>query len=182
MVIYTSKQTFPSLFSRHASHSHPTIFKHHIKPSTLLDHRLIVTIPSTLRLKKRQTTSRTAAIDNTSTAMDVFNEFCLECDRQTISGPYCSQACRLADLERASACCSSASSPSSPSMSPSFVLHDHRPTLSHSASRTSLTSLASTTSSTSSSWSTSSHQVQPELKDYFDALSAGNNPRRRSYT
>ncbi|KAI9886880.1 MAG: hypothetical protein M1823_001316 [Watsoniomyces obsoletus] len=29
-------------------------------------------------------------------------DFCLACDRQTTGGVYCSQACRLADLERAS--------------------------------------------------------------------------------
>ena len=29
-------------------------------------------------------------------------DFCLTCDRQTTGGAYCSQACRLADLEKAS--------------------------------------------------------------------------------
>ncbi|KAI9856010.1 MAG: hypothetical protein M1824_005707 [Vezdaea acicularis] len=37
-------------------------------------------------------------------------DFCLACDRQTTGGAYCSQTCRLADLERAS----HASEPSSP--------------------------------------------------------------------
>ncbi|KAI9756401.1 MAG: hypothetical protein M1815_003662 [Lichina confinis] len=32
--------------------------------------------------------------------MGCFPDFCLACDQQTACGPYCSQACRLADLER----------------------------------------------------------------------------------
>ncbi|KAI9749182.1 MAG: hypothetical protein M1815_002712 [Lichina confinis] len=35
--------------------------------------------------------------------MGCFPDFCLACDRQTTGGPYCSQACRLTDLERGSA-------------------------------------------------------------------------------
>ena len=42
--------------------------------------------------------------------MDCFHDFCLACDRESTSGLYCSQACRLADLEKAS----SPSSPTSP--------------------------------------------------------------------
>ena len=46
--------------------------------------------------------------------MDCFQDFCLGCDRES-DGPYCSQACRLADLERAS-------QPSSPtSLTASFT-------------------------------------------------------------
>lgn len=33
--------------------------------------------------------------------MDCFLDFCLSCDKQTTDGLYCSQACRLADLEKA---------------------------------------------------------------------------------
>jgi len=33
--------------------------------------------------------------------MDCFHDFCLACDRESTDGPYCSQTCRLADLERA---------------------------------------------------------------------------------
>jgi hypothetical protein len=36
-----------------------------------------------------------------STEMDWSHDFCLYCDRQTTEGIYCSQACRLADLEKA---------------------------------------------------------------------------------
>ena len=33
--------------------------------------------------------------------MDWSPDYCLSCDRQTEGGAYCSQACRLADLEKA---------------------------------------------------------------------------------
>jgi hypothetical protein len=46
--------------------------------------------------------------------MDCFHDFCLACDRESTSGPYCSQACRLADLEKASP----PQSPTYPSSSP----------------------------------------------------------------
>lgn len=51
--------------------------------------------------------------------MDCFQDFCLACDKQSSgSGPYCSQACRLADLERANTSApTSPTSPSSPSHS-----------------------------------------------------------------
>lgn len=42
--------------------------------------------------------------------MGWFPDFCLACDRQTNGGTYCSQACRLTDLERGSA----SSEPTSP--------------------------------------------------------------------
>ncbi|KAL1304613.1 hypothetical protein AAFC00_003580 [Neodothiora populina] len=44
--------------------------------------------------------------------MDCFPDFCLACDKQTSDGLYCSQACRLADLESAGS-----SAPASPSYS-----------------------------------------------------------------
>lgn len=44
--------------------------------------------------------------------MDCFQDFCLGCDKESTSGPYCSQSCRLADLERANH--SVPSSPTSP--------------------------------------------------------------------
>lgn len=44
--------------------------------------------------------------------MDCFLDFCLACDKQTTDGLYCSQACRLADLERAGS--SAPVSPSAP--------------------------------------------------------------------
>lgn len=44
--------------------------------------------------------------------MDCFQDFCLFCDRDSPDGPYCSQQCKLADLERGNN--SSPSSPTSP--------------------------------------------------------------------
>jgi len=44
--------------------------------------------------------------------LDWSPDFCLTCDRQSVSGgAYCSQSCRLADLERASGGSSTTSSP-----------------------------------------------------------------------
>jgi hypothetical protein len=46
--------------------------------------------------------------------LDWSPDFCLSCDRQSVSGgAYCSQSCRLADLERASGGSSTGSSPQS---------------------------------------------------------------------
>ncbi|PGH13807.1 hypothetical protein AJ80_06195 [Polytolypa hystricis UAMH7299] len=41
-------------------------------------------------------------------------DFCLVCDRQTLGGAYCSQTCRLAELDA----CSTGSEPSSPTTGP----------------------------------------------------------------
>lgn len=63
--------------------------------------------------------------------MECFNDFCLSCDRQIAeNGVYCSQSCRLADLEKAgrtgtqasSQLSSSASSSSSSSSNNGFYL------------------------------------------------------------
>lgn len=48
--------------------------------------------------------------------MDCFPDYCLTCDKQITDGIYCSQTCRLTDLERAG------SSPSSPSTAQPFSL------------------------------------------------------------
>lgn len=44
--------------------------------------------------------------------MDCFADYCLSCDRQTSGTPFCSQACRLAELDH--------SSPQEP-LSPSYI-------------------------------------------------------------
>ncbi len=49
-------------------------------------------------------------IISTSTAMDCFGDFCLACDKQTNGTPFCSQACRLAELDHSL----SSSEPASP--------------------------------------------------------------------
>ena len=106
-------------------------------------------------------------------------DFCLVCDRQTLGGAYCSQTCRLSEIDR----CSSGSEPSSPNASQpwsfadsaavdfssfkSFQSHPSK-SLSPSSSQTSLSSLRSVTSTTSSSSSSSalSGQIRNELQDY----------------
>jgi hypothetical protein len=40
-------------------------------------------------------------LDNMTAQMEWSPDFCLSCDRQISDGAYCSQACRLADLEKA---------------------------------------------------------------------------------
>lgn len=45
--------------------------------------------------------------------MDCFGDFCLSCDRQTNGTPFCSQACRLAELDHST----TSSEPTSPSYS-----------------------------------------------------------------
>jgi len=52
--------------------------------------------------------------------MDCFPDFCLACDKQTMEGFYCSQACRLADLEKAGS-----SAPTSPSTSTGYEGRQH---------------------------------------------------------
>ena len=61
--------------------------------------------------------------------MEWSHDFCLSCDRQISEGAYCSQACRLADLEKAGTSdqtsnlsSSASSSTSSASSNPGFYL------------------------------------------------------------
>ena len=52
-------------------------------------------------------------------------DYCLACDRQTAGGLYCSQACRLAELET-SPCGSEPSSPTTPSLAPFWASTEPR--------------------------------------------------------
>lgn len=61
--------------------------------------------------------------------MDCFHDFCLACDRESTTGPYCSQACRLADLEKATS-----SSPTSPDFPSSSSSHRQQPSWASSTS------------------------------------------------
>ena len=54
--------------------------------------------------------------------MDCFPDFCLACDNQTADGLYCSQACRLTDLEKAGSAPESPTTPSHLSTSSGFFL------------------------------------------------------------
>ncbi|KAI5204001.1 hypothetical protein E4T42_04576 [Aureobasidium subglaciale] len=133
--------------------------------------------------------------------MDCFLDFCLACDKQTSEGLYCSQACRLADLEKAGS--STPSSPFSPTMestsrsyfptsSTGFQLPEAfsfkpasmstfvessspRRSLSPSSSRSSLSS-----SGGSQSGNTISEAARTELQTYVSAFDQTREMKRRS--
>ncbi|GAB7330217.1 hypothetical protein MBLNU13_g01878t1 [Cladosporium sp. NU13] len=129
--------------------------------------------------------------------MDCFQDFCLACDKQC-EGSYCSQSCRLADLERApqSGCSSPTTEHSSwESSQPGYVLtpaynfteRDHKrlstssssssgPSLTPSSSRTSLSSA----SSSSPSGIGLSKQARAALQDYFSSFDQTRAAKRRS--
>lgn len=94
-------------------------------------------------------------------------DFCLVCDRQTSGGPYCSQSCRLSELDQ---------SPSErePTRSSTFdsknMTARSARSLSASSSQTSLSSLPSHAPEASFA-----HHLQGELRDYascFDPVRA----------
>ncbi|KAG9520141.1 hypothetical protein E4T50_07044 [Aureobasidium sp. EXF-12298] len=133
--------------------------------------------------------------------MDCFHDFCLACDKQTSEGLYCSQACRLADLEKAGS--STPSSPFTPAMEPSsqsyfpsgssgFQLLETfsfkpagastftessspRRALSPSSSRSSLSSSAG-----SQTGNIISEQARTELQTYVSAFDQTREMKRRS--
>ena len=138
--------------------------------------------------------------------MDYLHDFCLACDKES-NGPYCSQACRLADRERASPTnpsqqarlsWSSASSTSTAGyvLSPaydfadkagrnSYFMQQHDAAsagraLTPSSSRTSLSS----TTSTAPIHATSglSEQSRQELDNYFSSFSKAKASKRRQST
>ena len=114
-------------------------------------------------------------------------DFCLACDRQTSGGPYCSQSCRLAELDLVS------SDPLKPSTTTTrdVTTNPHRwnnstigsrayprnssRVLSPSSSQTSLSSLQSN----SSSKSAMSDRFQDELRDYASCFDQVRDLKRR---
>ncbi|KAL4789855.1 hypothetical protein BDV19DRAFT_13482 [Aspergillus venezuelensis] len=123
-------------------------------------------------------------------------DFCLVCDRQTHGGPYCSQSCRLAELDVPHETTSSLTqgpraAPKNPSAAArnatistfsgpgQSTLHSSRPqyqrTLSPSSSQTSLSSLRSN----SSQGSSISSQSQTELRDYASSFDHVRDLKRR---
>lgn len=106
--------------------------------------------------------------------MDCFADFCLSCDRQTNGTPFCSQACRLAELDP-----SSPSPPVSPSHSytegvsrrptpparsgfylpPAFDFSSHRTSTSSRSKRP--VSLSNTKSATTQSQSNNTSRLSP---------------------
>ncbi|CEJ59066.1 hypothetical protein PEBR_22285 [Penicillium brasilianum] len=107
-------------------------------------------------------------------------DFCLVCDRQTSGGPYCSQTCRLAELDRTSG----EDEQSSPkpregaahSRSSTLDSIDSRSarSLSASSSQTSLSSLRSHASNAALSG-----HLQEELRDYASCFDHVRDLKRR---
>ncbi|KAG9839451.1 hypothetical protein KCU68_g9514, partial [Aureobasidium melanogenum] len=133
--------------------------------------------------------------------MDCFLDFCLACDKQTSEGLYCSQACRLADLEKAGS--STPSSPFTPAMDSSsqsyfpsgssgFQLPEafsFKPAGTSTFTESSLPRRALSPSSSRSSLSSSagsqtgniiSEQARTELQTYVSAFDQTREMKRRS--
>lgn len=125
-------------------------------------------------------------------------DFCLVCDRQTLGGPYCSQSCRLAELDvlhkptsastqelraalskspsHAGHCLTTNSTSSTTQILLPNSCRPHYPrTLSPSSSRTSLSSLRSY----SPHGSPISSQSQTELRDYASCFDHVRDLKRR---
>lgn len=107
-------------------------------------------------------------------------DFCLVCDRQTSGGPYCSQTCRLAELDRTSGEDEQSSlkprEGASHSRSSTLDSIDSRSahSLSASSSQTSLSSLRSHASNAALS-----DQLQDELRDYASCFDHVRDLKRR---
>jgi endogenous inhibitor of DNA gyrase (YacG/DUF329 family) len=128
----------------------------------------------------------------TMSSIDLFGDFCLTCDRQTNNTPFCSQSCRLAELDRYTN-----SEPSSPSyhtgstssssghrqsasgfyLPPAYDFRAHRSNSSTSLS----TSTSSTSTKRSSSTSTSklTEQARSDLRDYVGSFDQTRTLKRR---
>ncbi|KAJ5297995.1 hypothetical protein PENANT_c012G06540 [Penicillium antarcticum] len=114
-------------------------------------------------------------------------DFCLVCDRQTLGAPYCSQTCRLAelDLESSDALSRRSSQASThwetgPSQrSESNARENAQPSriLSASSSQTSLSSLKSNAST-----SNVADRLQDELRDYASCFDQVRDLKRRLTT
>ena len=128
-------------------------------------------------------------------------DFCLTCDKQTHEGPYCSQTCRSADLDRASALSTAAPSPDYCAMTlplwhASLQQHQlpYRPATASrtSSNRTSVTSLDSLfTDSSATNTPTSPYleqrqsaelnlpnHIMDQLKDYDNCIASSRSARR----
>ncbi|KAJ5151801.1 hypothetical protein N7492_010096 [Penicillium capsulatum] len=108
-------------------------------------------------------------------------DFCLVCDRQTMGAPYCSQTCRLAELDRPAPEDGSRQPSHAHSRSSSLDSIGDGPStrgLSASSSQTSLTSLRSQ----SSNATTVADQLQDELRDYASCFDSVRDLKRRLTT
>ncbi|KAJ5248667.1 hypothetical protein N7468_000118 [Penicillium chermesinum] len=109
-------------------------------------------------------------------------DFCLVCDRQTLGGPYCSQSCRLTELDRPAPVEDHISQPSTAAHSRSSTIESTTEaqaalSLSASSSQTSLSSLRSHASS-----ATLSDHLQDELRDYASSFDPVRDLKRRMTT
>ncbi|KAJ5589511.1 hypothetical protein N7537_012189 [Penicillium hordei] len=115
-------------------------------------------------------------------------DFCLVCDRQTLGAPYCSQTCRLAELDDISDGMSRRSSASSTHWSEinqaqaraeanTPDAHNSSRILSVSSSQTSLSSLKSNTSNVNVA-----DRLQDELRDYASCFDQVRDLKRRMTT
>lgn len=101
-------------------------------------------------------------------------DFCLVCDRQTLGAPYCSQTCRLAELDLIPSEQLHSSSKANTTTTKSSRSHSSR-SLSPSSSQTSLSSLRSDSSLNSAL----SSQFQNELRDYASCFDQVRDLKRR---
>ncbi|EAU30630.1 predicted protein [Aspergillus terreus NIH2624] len=118
-------------------------------------------------------------------ATDWSLDFCLVCDRQTLGAPYCSQSCRLAELDFSSDASLSAgrNAPAETvrsTRSPEPVARDDQArarVLSPSSSQTSLSSMKSHSSQASAAALVD--QFQNELRDYANCFDPVRDLKRR---
>ncbi|KAJ5772812.1 hypothetical protein N7457_007708 [Penicillium paradoxum] len=121
-------------------------------------------------------------------------DFCLVCDRQTMGAPYCSQTCRLAELDvisedgmssRRSSEASThwsettqAQAQAAETVNARADAHNPSRILFASSSQTSLSSLKSNTSNPSNV----AHRLQDELRDYASCFDQVRDLKRRMTT
>lgn len=148
----------PSSVSSHThhTHSHYTLHTHYSSPT-------ITTITTLRSIHTPHTHSSTMS---TEWSLD----FCLVCDRQTLGAPYCSQTCRLAELDVENS--SRRSSEASTHWSETAQAQS---TLSASSSQTSLASLKSNESHVTD-------RLQDELRDYASCFDQVRDLKRRMTT
>lgn len=121
------------------------------------------------------------------TNMDFFGDFCLTCDAQTNGSVFCSQACRLAELDNYTS--STPSSPSSPIYCDTKTSHRQStgsntglylpPALDFSVYRVPSSTSVSTVRSTESSQRRLSEQARNNLNDYVTSFDQTRTLRRR---
>ena len=127
-------------------------------------------------------------------ATELFGDFCLACDRVTNGTTFCSQACRLAELELYTGSDSTVSyhtthrsqyqrSPASASpgfhLPPAYDFASHRQSSSTSLSTSSSLSSSPPSSPKTSTYSKLTDQVRNDLRDYVGAFDQTRTIRRR---